>query len=229
MLHTWKATSDSEGDARILGYLDDHSYLIDALLTLYEATFDYSYVDEARSLADRMIERFWDPDWKVFYDTSLEHSKLLIRPRDVLDNALPSGGAIAAMALQRLAIFTGDREYTAKAEASMKALIPHMEQAPSAVTSWLAAVDFLRSDSQEVVLIGEQDDSVMADMKRELRSSFAPNRVLAGSAREVTEGEVSPLLAERSQIASKATAYVCENYACKLPVTSVAELVEQLG
>jgi uncharacterized protein YyaL (SSP411 family) len=229
LLHTWKATSETEGDARILGYLDDHSYLVDALLTLYEATFDYSYVDEARSLADKMIERFWDPDWEVFYDTSLEHSKLLVRPRDVLDNALPSGGAIAAMALQRLGVFTGESDYAAKAEASMRALIPHMEQAPSVVTSWLAAVDFLRSDSQEVVLIGELDDSTMVEMKRELRNSYAPNRVLAGAAQEVTGSEVPPLLAERSQLDGKATAYVCENYACQLPVTTVEELITQLG
>ena len=229
MLHTWKATSETEGDARILGYLDDHAYLIDALLTLYEATFDYSYVDEAQALANQMVERFWDKDWEVFYDTSMEHSKLLVRPRDVLDNALPSGGAIAALALQRLGVITGEADYAVKAEASMSALIPHMEQAPSAVTSWLAAVDFLRSNSQEVVLIGDASDPVMADMKRELRKSFAPNTVLAGSSGTSSDELASPLLKSRDQVNGKATAYVCENYACKLPVTSVAEMAELLS
>jgi uncharacterized protein len=229
LLHTWKATSETEGDARILGYLDDHAYLIDALLTLYEATFDYSYVDEAQALANQMVERFWDKDWEVFYDTSMEHSKLLVRPRDVLDNALPSGGAIAALALQRLGVITGEADYAVKAEASMSALIPHMEQAPSAVTSWLAAVDFLRSNSQEVVLIGDASDPVMADMKRELRKSFAPNTVLAGSSGTSSDELASPLLKSRDQVNGKATAYVCENYACKLPVTSVAEMAELLS
>jgi len=229
LLHTWKATSTSEGDARILGYLDDHSYLIDALLTLYESTFDYSYVEEAESLAKQMIERFWDVDWAVFYDTSLDHSKLLVRPRDVLDNALPSGGAVAAMALQRLSKITGELDYSNKAESSMKALIPHMEQAPSAVTSWLAAVDFLRSNAQEVVLIGDADDQTIANMKRELRSSFRPNTVYAGAAKTPEATEKSALLQGRTQVNGKATAFVCENYACKLPVTSVAELTEQLG
>jgi len=229
LLHTWKATSDTNGDARILGYLDDHAYLIDALLTLYEATFDYSYVDEAQLLADQMTARFWDPDWEVFYDTSLEHSKLLVRPRDVLDNAVPSGGAIAAMALQRLSVFTGDTQYAAKAEASMKPLVPHMEQAPSAVSSWLAAVDFLKSGSQEVVLIGKHDDSAIIDMKREVRKTFSPNTVLAGSNEDPGNDAKSPLLKAREQINGKATAYVCENYACMLPVTSAAELIEQLN
>jgi hypothetical protein len=229
LLHTWKATSDSHGDARILGYLDDHSYLIDALLTLYEATFDFSYVREAQAVADQMIERFWDKDWGVFYDTSLEHSKLLVRPRDVLDNAVPSGGAIAAIALQRLSVFTGTAEYAEKAETSMKALIPYMEQSPSAVTSWIAAVDFLRSNSQEVVLIGDDSDSVISEMKRELRSKFEPNRVLAGAAAGLSKSGDSPLLKDRDQVDGKSTAYVCENYACKLPVTSAAEMREQLG
>jgi len=229
LLHTWKATSETEGDARILGYLDDHSYLVDALITLYEATFDYSYIDEAQALAAQMIERFWDKDWEVFYDTSLEHSKLLVRPRDVLDNALPSGGAVAAMALLRLAVITGQAGYSAKAEASMKALIPHMEQAPSAVTSWLAAVDFLRSNSQEVVLIGDSDDPEITEMKRELRNSFSPNTVIAGSSVATGAEITSPLLTSRDQVNGKATAYVCENYACKLPVTSAAEMAELLN
>lgn len=229
LLHTWKATSDTEGDARILGYLDDHAYLVDALLTLYESTFDYSYVEEAQSLADQMIKRFWDKDWEVFYDTSMEHSKLLVRPRDVLDNALPSGGAAAAMALQRLSVFTGGTEYAAIAEASMRALIPHMEQAPSAVASWLSAVDFLRSNSQEVVLIGDSADPVIAEMKRELRGSFAPNTILAGANEVPADDTSSPLLKSRDQVNGKPTAYVCENYACKLPVTSAAEMAELLS
>jgi hypothetical protein len=229
LLHTWKATNDTTGDPRILGYLDDHAYLIDALLTLYEATFDYSYIDEAESLANQMIERFWDHDWQVFYDTTLEHSKLLVRPRDVLDNAIPSGGAVAATALLRLSVFTGENGFAEKAEESMQALIPHMEQAPAAVTSWLAAVDLARSSAKEVVLIGDQSDPKIVDMKRELRKSYSPNGVLAGAIADSGADEKSPLLAGRAQINGKATAYVCENYACKLPVTSVAELIEQLS
>jgi uncharacterized protein YyaL (SSP411 family) len=146
----------------------------------------------------------------------------------VLDNAVPSGGSVAAISLLRLSVFTGNSEYAEKAEASMKSLISYMQQAPSAVTSWLSAVDILRSDSQEVVLIGSADDPVIADMKRELRSTFSPNTVLAGGTRESSESASSPLLEGREQINGKATAYVCENYTCMLPVTTVAELIEQL-
>ncbi len=229
LLHTWKATSDSDGEARILGYLDDYSYLVDALLTLYEATFDYSYVDAARALADQMADRFWDPDWQVFFDTSHEHSKLLVRPRGVLDNALPSGGAIAAMGLLKLSVFTGESEYAAKAEASMKSLVPQMEQSPAAVTSWLSAVDFLTASRQEVIVIGDREDPVVTEMLREALGRYSPNTVFGGAHKEPGSNEKSPLLADRKLVNGKATAYVCENYACKLPVTSSAELAELLG
>ncbi len=229
LLHTWKATSDSEGDARIPGYLDDYACLIDGLLTLYEATFDYSYVDEARELADQMIEQFWDTDRGVFYDTSSEHSNLLVRPRDILDNAVPSGGAVAAMALQRLSIFTGETGFVEKAETSMKAMIPLFEQTPASVTSWLAAVDFMCSDKQEVVLLGDPDDHVLSEMKHAVNSTFLPNLVLAGITGDLGSDERSPLLVGRTRINGKTTAYVCENYTCKLPVTRVEEMIEQLG
>ena len=176
-----------------------------------------------------MIERFWDPDWEVFYDTSHEHSKLLVRPRDVLDNALPSGGASAAMALLRLGVFTGVSDYAAKAEASMKSLLPHLEQSPAAVTSWLSAVDFLTANRQEVIVIGDLQNPVVHDMLRETRGRFSPNTVFGGAHNEPGKDEKSPLLMDRKLINGKATAYVCENYACKLPVTTAAELAELLG
>ncbi|MDP6667489.1 MAG: hypothetical protein QF357_08840 [Dehalococcoidia bacterium] len=175
-----------------------------------------------------MIERFWDPDWEVFFDTSLEHTRLLVRPRDVLDNALPSGGASAAMALLRLSVFTGLPGYAAKAEASMKSLLPHMEQSPSAVTSWLAAVDFLTASRQEVVVIGGQEDPTVADMLREVRGRFAPNTVLGGAHAQPGNTEKTPLLQGRGLTDGKATAYVCESYVCGLPVTSAADLAAQL-
>ncbi|NQV27282.1 MAG: thioredoxin domain-containing protein, partial [Rhodopirellula sp.] len=228
LLHTWKATSDTEGNARILGYLEDHAFLVDALLTLYEATFNYSYVDEAQKIAEQMIERFWDPDWEVFYDTSMQHSKLLVRPRDILDNAVPSGGSVAAMGLQRLSVITGDVGYAEKAEASMKAMVTHMEQAPQAVTSWLSAVDFLTSNRQEVILIGDTSDGAGEELLGEARSRYSPNTVFGGSGSEPDPDEKSPLLIGRAQINGKPTAYVCENYACNLPVTSAAELADQL-
>ena len=229
LLHTWRATGGTKGEAKILAYLDDYSYMIDALLTLHGATLNYSYVDEAQELAQQMIERFWDRDSEVFYDTSMEHTRLLLRPRDVLDNAVPSGGAVAAMAMLRLSVFTGDHSYSAKAEASMRSVLPYLEQAPTAVTSWLSAVDFLTAKRQETVVMGALDDPVARDLMREVNRQYSPNMILSGSSMEPDQNEKAPLLQGRALVNGKPTVFVCENYVCNLPVTSVAELAELLS
>ena len=126
------------------------------------------------------------------------------------------------MALLRLSVFTGDNEYAQKAEASIQALIQHMEQAPSAVTSWLSAVDFLRSGSQEVVLIGDQTDAVMIEMKRELLKSFSPNTILAGANGGTSDGVKSPLLDGREQLNGQATRDSDSLEACSSAASFVA-------
>lgn len=229
LLHTWRATDGTKGEAKIPAYLDDYSYMIDALLTLHGATLNYSYVDEAQELAQQMIERFWDRDSEVFYDTSMEHTRLLLRPRDVLDNAVPSGGAVAAMAMLRLSVFTGDHSYSAKAEASIRSVLPYLEQAPTAVTSWLSAVDFLTAKRQETVVMGALDDPVVRDLMREVNRQYSPNMILSGSSMEPDQNAKAPMLQGRALVNGKPTVFVCENYVCNLPVTSVAELAELLS
>ena len=132
------------------------------------------------------------------------------------------------MALLRLGVFAGVSDYSAKAEASMKSLLPHLEQSPAAVTSWLSAVDFLMANSQEVIVVGDLQNPVVHDMLRETRGRFSPNTVFGGAHNEPGKDEKSPLLMDRKLVNGKATAYVCENYSCKLPVTSAAELAELL-
>lgn len=228
LLHTWKATSDTQGEARILGYLDDHAYLVDALVSLYESTFESEYLENARQLADAMIARFWDQDWKVFYDTSLEHSKLIVRPRDVLDNAVPSGGAVAASALYKLGVLTDNQEFKDLASESVRAVVPFMEQAPAAVAAWLGTVDLMTSNMREVVVIGVANDSETDELVGASRHDYQPNMVFAGAYGELMVDEASPLLQGRGMIDGKPAAYVCENYACKAPVSSVEELQELL-
>lgn len=228
LLHTWKATGDSQGEARILGYLDDHAYLVDALISLYESTFDSEYLKHAREFADAMIERFWDRDWKVFYDTSMEHSKLIVRPRDVLDNAVPSGGAVAASALYKLGVLSDNQDFKDLASESVRAVVPFMEQAPAAVAAWLGTVDLMTSDMREVVVIGVANNSETDALVSACRHDYQPNMVFAGAYGESETDETSPLLQGRGMLDGKPAAYVCENYACKAPVSSVEELQELL-
>ncbi len=227
ILRTWRDAPDG-GVAHLNGYLEDYSFQVESLISLYEATFDDQWLIEARTIADRMIDLFWDSDAGVFHDTGSDHEDLLVRPRDVFDNATPAGGSVAAMALLKLALIFDDDEYRDLAVRSLGSVRDLMEQAPLGLPNWLAAVDFHTGMPREVVVIGEPDSAKTKSLLRTTHAEYMPNLVLAGAPDQV-ENPISPLLESRALIDGEPAAYVCENYVCQLPVTrpeALAELLE---
>jgi len=217
------------GQAKLPGYLEDYSFVADGLLALYEATFDQRWLTESISLADRMIELFWDDGVGGFYDTSAEHDQLVVRPRDVLDNAQPCGGSVATDVLLKLAVITGSEDYRVKAATPLRTLRELMGRGPAGTGHWLAALDFYVSSPKEVVIIGPRNDSATAALLRTVTSAFRPNKVLVGADDADAAASYSlPLLEARGMIDGRPTAYVCQNYACQLPVTTPEELAAQL-
>ena len=214
------------GQAKQPGYLEDYSFVADGLLALYEATFDRKWLSEATIMANRMIELFWDDEVGGFYDTSPEHDQLVVRPRDVLDNAQPCGGSVATDVLLKLAVITGNEDYRLKAATPLRALHELMGRAPAGTGHWLAALDFYVSTPKEVVIIGPRDDPATAALLNTVYGGFRPNQVLVGADNAGDHG--LPLLEGRGMIDEKPTAYVCQNYACQLPVTTPDELAAQL-
>ena len=228
LLRTWKAASDSnQGSAKIPGYLEDYASLGGALITLYESTFEQRWLDEAKQLSDRMIDLFWDEKSDVFYDTGSDASDLFTRPRDVFDNAIPCGGSSAANFLLRLATHTGDTSYRTAAENTLRSVREYMEKSGSGFGGWLAALDYYLSSPKEIVVMGDSDDAATKALLREVHDRYIPNRVITGADAPVTPAP-TPLLEARVLINNAPTAYVCENYACQLPVTDPAELASQL-
>ena len=215
-----------KGQAKLPGYLEDYSFVADGLLALYEATFDRRWLTEATSLADRMIELFWDDEVGGFYDTSTEHDKLVIRPRDVLDNAQPCGGSVATDVLLKLAVITGNEDYRVKAATPLRTLHDLMARAPAGTAHWLAALDFYVSTPKEVVIIGPRNNPATAALLKTVYGGFHPNKVLVGADNAGEHG--LPLLESRGMVDGQPTAYVCQNYACQLPVTKPEDLVAQL-
>ena len=214
------------GQARLPGYLEDYSFVADGLLALYESTFDQKWLTEATSIADRMIELFWNDDVGGFYDTSSEHDQLVIRPRDVLDNAQPCGGSVATDMLLKLAVITGNENYRIKAVTPLRTLKDLMSRAPTGTGHWLAALDFYVSSPKEVVIIGPHNDPATEALLKTVNGNFHPNKVLVGAE---APGEYDlPLLESRGMIDGKPTAYVCQNYTCQVPVTTPEELAIQL-
>jgi uncharacterized protein YyaL (SSP411 family) len=222
---TWK-----EGDARLNAYLEDHAFLVEALLRLYEATLEVRWFDAARETADSMIERFADDERGGFFTTSNDHEELIARRKDVGDHPIPSGNSSAAYGLLRLSALTGERAYEERAVGTMRLFAPAAASHPDAFGHLLQAIDFHLSPVREVALVapanGASDRSRLAELAGVVRSAHRPHVVLAGG----PEGSERPeLLRERPAVEGKPAAYVCEQFACKAPVTEPQELAAALA
>lgn len=220
--------SYKDGQARLNGYLEDYANMAEGLLALYETTFEERYWVAARELGDQILTHFSDPRGG-FFDTSDDHEELVVRPKDVQDNATPSGSAMATMVLFKLAAYAGDARYVDAAEAAIAPLQPALAQAPTGFAWWLCALEFGLAPPREIAIVGDSSPLAHNDMQNLLEVVFGeyrPNQVVARK----RNGEASaiPLLEGRDAIGGKATAYVCEKFACQLPVTEAEALRSQL-
>jgi uncharacterized protein YyaL (SSP411 family) len=216
LLRTYK-----DGRAHLNAYLEDHAFLLEALLTLYEATLEGRWFREARRLAETMIERFGDPERGGFYSTSSDHEELIARRKEIGDHPIPSGNSSAAVGLLRLAALTGEYRYAEAAEGVFALFGKPAVEHPDAFAHLLRALDFHLSPTREVALAGDDLSELVAVVRERLR----PHIVLAGG----PEGtEEPPLMAGRTTVEGRPAAYVCENFACQLPVTGAEELRQLL-
>jgi uncharacterized protein YyaL (SSP411 family) len=220
LLRTWKAGAKAKYNA----YLEDYAYLADGLLALYQTTFNEKWFIWAQELADIMLEHFKDPDGIGFFDTSDDHENLIQRPKDMQDNAVPSGNAMAAQVLLKLSLYTGNGRYWDVADVAVRGMISRMSQFPTGFAHWLCAADFILSEPQELAIAGIFGKSGTMALLDVAQNRYRPNLVTAVG----PNGDVVPLLAERPQIEGKATAYVCRRFVCQQPVTDPNKLALQL-
>jgi uncharacterized protein len=217
LLRTWK-----DGEARIDAFLEDYAFLIDALLVLYESTFEVRWYHEALRLAGELIDRFEDRERGGFFTTAQGSDELPVRRKDLEDSPIPSGNSAAAFALLRLALLSGEGSYERHALGVLRLLFPLAARHPIAFAHLLRAADFYLARVREVAIVGPGAEA--AALVRVVREQFLPHVVLAGG-----EEEGVPLLAGRESIDGHAAAYVCEHFVCQAPVTSPAELASALG
>jgi uncharacterized protein YyaL (SSP411 family) len=219
-----------DGEAKLLAYLEDYAFVADGLLALYEASFQPHWLEQTIELAEAMIDLFWDDEVGCFYDTGKDHESLVVRPRDSFDNAQPCGGSVASELLLRLAVITGNEEYSDKAVRPLRTLQQQMSRAPMGAGHWLGALDFYLSEPREIAIIGPRNDPATVELLDAVFGAFLPNKVVVG-AESSAPGAVpdNPLLSNRAMFDGKPTAYVCQNYVCQLPVTDPRILREQLG
>jgi uncharacterized protein len=215
LLRSWK-----DGQAKLNAYLEDHAYLLEALLTLYESSFEPEWFAAARELADSMVERFADDENGGFFETSSDHEQLVARRKDLEDHPIPAGNSSAAYGLLRLAALTGEHEYEQRAVSVLRLLHELAPRHPQAFGHLLQGLDFHLARTKEVALVGGET----AELERVVRSRFRPHLVLAGGAPDGV-----PLLQGREPVDGRAAAYVCENFACQMPVTEPGELERLLS
>lgn len=221
LLRTWK-----DGRAKLNGYLEDSACVIEGLLELYQTTFDEKWFVAARELADSMLQHYADPAGG-FFDTSDDHEALVTRPKDLQDNAVPSGNAMAATVLLKLAAFTGDEIYYRHAEALLGALQPALIQSPLGFAQWLIALDFALGNPKEIAIVGEKQSGGVQALLDVIRAGYRPHQVVALGAPD--RSSAIPLMLDRTTIDDRATAYVCARFVCQCPTSDPQVLAEQLA
>jgi uncharacterized protein YyaL (SSP411 family) len=216
LLRTYK-----DGRAHLKAYLEDHAYLLEALLSLYEASFETVWFERARELADTLLDRFADGERGGFFSTADDHESLIARRKEIGDHPIPSGNSAAAFGLLRLGALTGERAYESAAEGVFRLFSDPAGKHPEAFAHLLRAIDFHLSPTKEVALVGEDLNELAAVVRRE----FRPHLVLAGG----PEGsDAPPLLQDRGEVDGQPTAYVCESFACQQPVADPRALAALL-
>jgi uncharacterized protein YyaL (SSP411 family) len=227
LLRTYK-----DGEARLNAYLEDHAFLLEALLTLYESSFERRWFEAAVETAEAMLDRFADPERGGFFSTSSDHEELIVRRKEVGDHPIPSGNSAAALGLLRLGALTGERRYREAAEGIFSLFAKPATEHPEAFAHLLQAIDFAVARVREVALVappaaedGAAVAAAVADLASVVRAKYRPHLVLSAG----PEGaEVPPLLAGRTLLDGLPAAYVCQNFACQLPVAAPEELVALL-
>jgi uncharacterized protein len=225
LLRSWR-----DGKAGRPGYADDHALMAEGCLTLYETTFELRWFEEARALADELLRLFWDRERGGFFQTGSDGEALVIRPKELFDNALPSGNSAAADVLHRLALLTGEDEYERAGVSALRIVRDQMAALPTGFGYALSALDLYVSRVPEVAVIGDpKAEDTQALVAEVTTKRFLPNHVLAVAAPDDHRSrEKVPLLRDRVTADGKATAYVCERFVCKLPVSTSDDLAAQL-
>jgi uncharacterized protein YyaL (SSP411 family) len=216
-----------DGQAKINGQLLDYASVISGFLILHETTLDLYWLRQAINLADMMINRFWQEEEKLLYDTDGQSDGLIVRPRNIYDDVLPSGNSLATLVLLKLAVITGNKKYHNIASYNLQSVADYMRQSPGGFTCWACAADFYISGVKEVAIISGKHDKKPIKFVRILQSLYLPDKVVVGcSSDDSLNMSAIALLKDKGLIKDSTTLYLCENYTCKEPVTESDEVKE---
>jgi len=229
LLHCWR-----HGQAKLDAYLDDYAYLINSLVTLYEADFDERWIDEAVRLADIVLEHFADREAGGFFYTADDHERLITRNKEMDDSDVPSGNSMAATALLRLGKLCGRDDYMEAARSVVDLAVGVMDRLPLGMGQMLVAADMVLGSMPEIAVVGDKTGQDTAPAISDLRKRFIPRRVVACRSPKETGGSAAldPLFSGKESVQAEPTVFLCDNFACEAPVAgtqAVTELLERLA
>ncbi len=221
--------SCKQGQPKHRAFLDDYANYADGLLGLYETTFDLRWLAAAERLVEEMISGFWNEEQGGFYYTPAQHESLIDRPVDFFDSATPSGNAVAADVLLRLALLLEKKRYRDLAERMFRMLGGPLLRFPSAFGRMLCAIDFSLAQVKQIAVVGPREQPATSELLAVVRARYLPNKVLAFKEPGDSEAESRlPLLKGREQLEGRPAAYVCVNYSCQMPAAEPEALARQL-
>ena len=211
-----------DGEAAHLAYIDDYAFLLIALIEVYEATFVPTYLDQAIKVAEDMKELFWDKELGGFYFYGADGEKLIARPKELYDGAIPSGNSVATLALQQLADLTGNAELREMVEQQLQFFAGDALAYPAGYTYFMMAIDYYFAEKTKISIVGSADNADTQAMLQVAQGSFLPETVVSF----YSLGEQNH--SEYKAIDGKSTAYICKNYACQPPITSIEEFANSI-
>jgi uncharacterized protein YyaL (SSP411 family) len=221
-----------QGKAGVAAQLNDYAFMIWGLLELYENTYETKFLKEAVRLKDLMLTHFWDHENGGFFLTADDGETILVRHKDVYDGAIPSGNSVALLNLLRLNRMTGNKTYAAKAEQIVKAFAADIDSYPAGHAQFMAGLNFALKLNYEIVIVGKTSARDSLDMLAALRKRFLPETVVlfiptdSKSASEINH--LAPFTRSMKALKNRATAYVCQDFFCKLPTNSIEQMLENL-
>jgi hypothetical protein len=217
----------SNGESKIDGSLEDYSYFLEALISIYEASFDLVWIERANQLADKMIDEFYDEKDGGFFLSALSSENLIARLKNPADEAIPSANAIAIISLLKLGHLTGNQRYLDTGVHSVNAFKQRIDKNPAAHTGILAAADFMTCSITEIVFTGSLDEPSFGDMRDALHQDYRPNKVVAWNQNSQLSHLV-PMVEGKSTINGAPAVYVCQEETCHPPVSSGKALASLL-
>ncbi len=230
LLHTSRG-----GVAKLDAYLDDYASLANSLVSLYEASFNERWIDEAVALLDVVLDQFADPAGGGFFYTAADHEQLITRTKELTDSSTPSGNALAATSLLRLGKLLGRTDYLEAAAQTLASAVPLLERAPMAAGQMLLALDRYLGASHELVLVGDLSRDDTKDAIAAVQRRFLPRAVIA--ARDSSSADVSAtrsarldeLFAGKHSTDGQPVLYVCQNFLCQEPAQGLDAIEASLA